>query len=214
MRHLIDTYIEAAEPRKVSSFDDIPLLEMIVKTGIDKAIVTRLGGLQGNKNAVAEIIENNVRSKIIKDHLNDPAYYEKMSALLDEIIAARKAKAIEYEEYLKRIADLVKQVEAGHEDDILEVLKTSPALRALYNNLQSNGKYSDLAKESGEYIVHKDQVLDLALKIDETVKRVKSDDWRGVEPREQVIKQALYDILHEVEEVNRIFIIIKAQKEY
>src|SRR5579884_1241261 len=40
-----------------------------------------------------------VRSKIIKEHLNDPAYYEKMSALLDEIIAARKAKAIDYEEY-------------------------------------------------------------------------------------------------------------------
>ena len=36
-----------------------------------------------------------------------------MSALLDEIIAARKAKAIEYEEYLQRIAELAKRVEAG-----------------------------------------------------------------------------------------------------
>ncbi len=36
-----------------------------------------------------------------------------MSTLLDEIIAARKAKAIEYEEYLKRIAELAKQVGAG-----------------------------------------------------------------------------------------------------
>ena len=36
-----------------------------------------------------------------------------MSALLDEIIAARKAKAIEYEEYLKRIAELATKVEAG-----------------------------------------------------------------------------------------------------
>lgn len=215
MRHLIDTYIEASEPRKVSSFDDIPLLEMIVKTGIDKAIVTQLDGLKGNKNAVAETIENNVRSKIIKEHLNDPAYYEKMSALLDEIIAARKAKAIEYEEYLKRIADLVKQVEAGHEDDISEVLKKSPALRALYNNLQNHGKkFEDQVEENGEYIVPNDQALDLALRLDETVKRVRSDDWRGVEPRERVIKQAMYDILHNVEEVNRIFIIVKAQKEY
>ena len=142
MRHLIDTYIEADEPRKISSFEDMPLLDLIVKTGIANAIATQLGGLKGNKNAVAETIENNVRSKIIKEHLNDPAYYEKMSALLDEIIASRKAKAIEYEEYLKRIADLVKKVEAGHADDILEVLKTSPALRALYNNLQNHGKKS------------------------------------------------------------------------
>ncbi|HII81599.1 MAG TPA: restriction endonuclease subunit R, partial [Methanosarcina sp.] len=215
MRHLIDTYIEASEPRKVSSFEDMPLLELIVKTGIDKAIVTQLGRVKGNKNAVAEIIENNVRSKIIKEHLNDPAFYEKMSALLDEIIAARKEKAIEYEEYLKRIADLVKQVEAGHEDDILEVLKKSPALRALYNNLQNRGKrFEDQVEENSEYIVPGDQALDLALRLDETVKRVRSDDWRGVEPRERVIKQALYEVLNDVDEVNRIFIIIKAQKEY
>lgn len=215
MRHLIDTYIEASEPRKVSSFEDMPLLELIVKTGIDKAIVTQLGGLKGNRNAVAETIENNVRSKIIKEHLNDPAYYEKMSALLDEIIAARKAKAIEYEEYLKRIADLVKQVEAGHEDDISEVLKKSPALRALYNNLQNQGGYSeDLAKESDEYVTPHDKVLALALRLDETVKRVRSDDWRGIEPRERVIKKAIHDVLNDVDEVERIFLIIKAQKEY
>jgi type I restriction enzyme, R subunit len=215
MRHLIDTYIEAAEPKKISSFEDVPLLELIVKTGIDKAIATQLGGLKGNKNAVAETIENNVRSKIIKEHLNDPAFYEKMSALLDEIIAARKAKAIEYEEYLRRIADLVKNVEAGHEDDIVEVLKKSPAIRALFNNLQNHGIDSqDLAKERGEYIVPSDQVLDLALEINEAVKKVRSDDWRGIESRERVIKQALYSILHDVAEVERIFIIIKAQKEY
>ena len=96
MRHLIDTYIEADEPRKISPFDNMGLLELIVKTGIADAIASHLGGLKGNKNAIAETIENNVRRKILKEHLSDPAYYEKMSALLDEIIAARKAKAIEY----------------------------------------------------------------------------------------------------------------------
>ena len=136
MRHLIDTYIEADEPRKISPFDNMGLLELIVKTGIADAIASQLGGLKGNKNAIAETIENNVRSKIIKEHLNDPAYYEKMSALLDEIIADRKAKAIEYEEYLKRIAELAKRVEAGMADDTPEQLKNSPALRALYNNLK------------------------------------------------------------------------------
>ena len=113
MRHLIDTYIEADEPRKISPFDDMTLLELIVKTGIANAINNMPDGLKSNQDAIAETIENNVRSKIIKDHLNDPAFYDKMSALLDEIIAARKAKAIDYEEYLKRIAELAKRVEAG-----------------------------------------------------------------------------------------------------
>ena len=124
MRHLIDTYIEADEPRKISPFDGMGLLDLIVKTGIADAIAQQLGGLKGNKDAIAETIENNVRSKIIKEHLNDPAYYEKMSALLDEIIAARKAKAIEYEEYLKRIAELAKKVEAGKAEDTPEKLDT------------------------------------------------------------------------------------------
>ena len=120
MRHLIDTYIEADEPRKISPFDDMALLDLIVNTGIADAINSLPGGLKDNKNAVAETIENNVRSKIIKDHLSDPAFYEKMSALLDEIIAARKAKAIEYEEYLKQIAELAKKVAAGKSDETPE----------------------------------------------------------------------------------------------
>jgi type I restriction enzyme R subunit len=218
MRHLIDTYIQADEPRKISPFDDMSLLELIVNTGIAEAIAQQLGALQGNKNAVAETIENNVRSKIIKEHLNDPAYYEKMSVLLDEIIAARKAKAFEYEDYLKRIAALAKQVEAGQTDDTPEALKNSPALRALYNNLKQHGAKLEglegVAEERAAYIVPIDPVLHLAQRIDATVKQVRPDDWRGVEPRERVIKQALFRILQDVAEVERIFLIIKAQKEY
>ena len=43
------------------------------------------------QDAIAETIENNVRQKIVKEHLNDPAFYDRMSALLEEIIAARNA---------------------------------------------------------------------------------------------------------------------------
>ena len=76
MRHLIDTYIEAEEPRKISPFDNMSLLDLVVKSGIAHAIAGQLGGMK-NREAVAETIENNVRAKIIKEHLNDPAYYEK-----------------------------------------------------------------------------------------------------------------------------------------
>jgi len=216
MRHLIDTYIEADAPRTISPFDNMGLLELIVKTGIAEAIATQLGKLKGNKNAVAETIENNVRSKIIKEHLNDPAYYEKMSALLEEIIAARKAKAIEYEEYLKRIAELARRVEAGHADDTPEVLKKSPALRALYNNLKPGGPHFVGASESrGESGMDADLVLELALRIDQTVRMNKPDDWRGLQARENVIKAALLPLLgNDVAEVERIFLIIKAQAEY
>jgi type I restriction enzyme R subunit len=217
MRHLIDTYIEADAPRKISPFDTLPLLDLIVKTGIANAINSLPEGLKGNKTAVAETIENNVRSKIIKEHLNDPAYYDKMSAILDEIIKFRKEQADSYEAYLKQIAELAKKVEAGQAEDTPVQLNT-PGRRALYNNLRQgavSGRQMGVAEPSPEYgNAAKEEVLDLAIRIDETVKHTRPDGWRGIQAKENVIKAALYGILQDVAEVERIFLIIEKQKEY
>jgi type I restriction enzyme R subunit len=213
MRHLIDTYIQADEPRKISPFDNIPLLELIVKSGISDAIAAQLGGMKGNTQSIAETIENNVRSKILKEHLNDPAFYEKMSALLDEIIVARKQKAIEYEEYLQKIADLVKQVETGQGGKIPVQLDT-PGKRALFNNLDMKNLPDGVVEAQGKYDAGVDPRLPLALWIDEKVREVRPDQWRGHLPSENIIKQALFNILNECDEVERLFQIIKQQPEY
>ena len=163
-----------------------------------------MGGLR-NDVAIAETIENNVRRKIIHEQLTDPAYYDKMSTLLDEIIAARKARAIEYEEYLKRIADLARRVEAGSEDDAPRELRDRPAVRALYNNLKDG---------AAPRVSEPKAVLDLALKVDEAVRKARFDAWRGVQARELMIKRALFGVLHDEAEVERIFLIVKAQREY
>lgn len=194
MRHLIDTYIEASDPRKISPFENIPLLDLIVKSGIADAIAQKFGGKKPKDNrSIAEIIENNVRSKIVKEHLIDPAHYAEMSELLDEVIRFRKENADKYEEYLTKIADLAKKVQTGGSSDTPASLKT-PGQRALYNNLSKNEK--------------------LALQIDSKVKEVRPDGWRGVQTRENVIKGALDEILKDDSEVERIFEIIKNQKEY
>ncbi|MFY0610766.1 MAG: HsdR family type I site-specific deoxyribonuclease [Hyphomicrobiaceae bacterium] len=193
MRYLIDTYIEADEPRQISEFERMGLLDVIVKTGIGDAIATKLNNIKGNKPAIAETIENNVRSKIVKEHLNDPALYERMSELLDEIIALRRTKAIEYEEYLKRIAELVKDVQSGGSAGVPTVIDT-PSKRALFNNLGEDEN--------------------LAVRVHETIVNVRPDDWRGNIARENVIKRALYGVLQDEAEVERIFPIVKAQSEF
>lgn len=193
MRHLIDTYIEAKEPRKITPWDNMGLLDLIVKTGIADAIAKQLASMKSNKDAIAETIENNVRSKIIKEQLSDPAYYQSMSALLEEIIEARKTKALAYEKYLTQIAELAKKVQAGQSDETPVVLDTT-GKRALWNNLGHDAE--------------------LALKIDAAIRKVRPDGWRGVQPREQIIKQALYSCIPDVAEVERIFLLVKAQPEY
>jgi len=139
-----------------------------------------------------------------------------MSALLDEIIADRKAKAVEYEDYLKRIAELAKRVEAGQADDTPEPLKKSPALRAIYNNLNTKVSGHPVNEEAGSAysVAGERESLERALKIDETVRRVKPDDFRGHHAKEMVIKKELFDVLGDADEVERLFLIIKAQKEY
>ena len=215
MRHLIDTYIQADEPETISPFGDMSLLDIIVRSGIADAINSLPNGIKGSKEAVAETIENNVRQKIIKEHLIDPAFFEEMSKLLAEIIKERKANAISYEEYLKKIAELAKQANEGKSEETPDRINT-PALRALYNNLAKNEA--------------------LALQIDEAVKRTRPADWREHQARENVIKKEIYNLLSESRdtetsgflresrtiydqgeissEVERIFEIIKEQSEY
>lgn len=212
MRHLIDTYIQADEPETISPFADMPLLDIIVKSGIADAINSMPDGIKSNQGAIAETIENNVRKKIIKEHLIDPAFFEEMSKLLAEIIKERKANAISYAAYLEKIAALAKKVNEGKSEETPENLVTI-AQRALYNNLDKNET--------------------LAMQIDSAVKNVKRDGWRGNLPKEREIKAEIYkqlatyevetgiDIANEPPEpygienkVEAIFNIIREQKEY
>jgi len=193
IRFLIDNYIQADPSKRIDNFENKSLLELINKIGIDKAINQLPKGIRNSQEAVAEAIENNIRQKIITEHLIDPAYFEEMSKLLGAIILELREKKINYEEYLKKMALLAKKVSEGEKDDLPNSIKTS-ALRALFNNLNKN-----------EY---------LALQIDEAVRRVKQVDFRGNEKKERLIKQKIYQILQDDQEVERIFSIIKEQKDY
>ena len=193
MRHLIDTYIQAEDSRVISDFGEMSLLDIIVKTGIEDAIGTLPKGIKENQRAVAETIENNVRQKIIREHLIDPAFYEEMSNLLKEIIKERNEKAINYEKYLSKIAALINMVNVGRDQELPTEIRTN-AQRALYNNLNKD--------------------LDLAIRIDEKILEVKPDDFRGNEQKERVIKGAIYGIVKDVIEVERIYGIVKQQRDY
>ena len=193
MRHLIDNYIEASDSVIISPFGETPLIDIIVKTGIAATISGLPSNISRNKGAVAESIENNVRKRIFKDHLLDPMYFEEMSKLLDEIIKQRKQGSIGYQEYLKKIEELARNVSAGKYANTPTSLDT-PAKVALWNNLEKNE--------------------DMAITVDNAIKESRSDDWRGSQAKENLIKTAMYKIINDVDEVERIFSIIKLQQEY
>ena len=117
MRHLIDTYISAEDSQVISAFDDMSLVELIVERG-ERAIDNLPKNIRKNRQAVAETIENNLRKVIHDEQPINPRYYEKMSELLDELIAQRRQEAIEYEEYLARIVELTRQIKRPNESKV------------------------------------------------------------------------------------------------
>jgi type I restriction enzyme, R subunit len=205
MRRLIDMYVEADPSRRIFSTLDVGLLDILDKLGAAKTIEKIEEGLStgsiADHEVAAEMIENNIRKKIVKSKFSDPVYYETMSDLLNQVIADRKAGAIEYEEYLKSIEEIAKKAKEGRLDSTPASLDT-PGKRALWNNLGNDEK--------------------LALAINQAVLDNAPDSWRGNLQKEIAVKRAIAKALTNNgvtsnlgdEQVERIFSIIREQGEY
>jgi type I restriction enzyme R subunit len=197
MRHLIDNYIRAEESVKVSEFDDLSLVQLIVERGVD-AVKAMPAAIRKKEKAVAETIENNVRKLIIDETPINPKYYEKMSELLDALIAQRKEGALEYKDYLAKVVELTKQAKAGPSAGAYPAGMSSPALRALFDNLG------------------RDEAM--AVKVDAAVRERMQDGWRGNPMKTKRVRQAIAAALGEDDleaaQVESTLALIKSQYDY
>ncbi|MGC9269887.1 type I restriction endonuclease subunit R [Acidiphilium sp.] len=193
MRHLIDTYIRADESEVISKFDDMSLVQLIVERGKD-AVDALPAGIRDSKEAVAETIENNVRKLIIDETPINPKYYETMSGLLDALIAQRKTEALDYQTYLAKIVELTKKAQNPAMGASYPVTMNTSAKRALYDNLG------------------KDEIL--ATAIDDAIRFVKKDDWRGNRFKEKEVRNAIAAHLTDPAQVSAIFDLVRNQNDY
>lgn len=190
MRFLLDTYIRAEESEVISPFEDISLLDLM-ETDMDKAIDSLPNSVKGNKEAVAEVIENNVRSKIVEDHLLDPKYFDEMSVLLTELIEARKRDSILYQEYLIKMAELIRMVSKGQKDDIPKSLNTKGKV-ALYHTLEDE---------------------ELALVCDREVQYAKMEGFRDNPMKQRKVKKAIKRVVKDDVLAEQVYQIIEQNKE-
>ncbi len=194
MRALIDRYITATESEKLSAFDDMTLVDLMVEKGED-AINDLPENVRQSQEAVAETIENNVRKLIIDEMPTNPKYYLRMSELLDELVKKRKQADVEYRDYLKQVVALSKKVKNPMDEAVGAEINTS-AKRALYDNLGQ-----DVAK---------------ALTVHEAIMGARQSDWRSNHLKERAIKIEIKKALPDIgdEELKSLFEIIKNQNEY
>jgi type I restriction enzyme R subunit len=193
MRQLMDMYLDAKSSKKISDLDNKTLVELIVKLG-EETEEGEEAKRKKKRESVSETIENNVRKVIIEESQTNPKYYEKMSKLLDELIQQRKNETLEYQEYLKRITALAQSIVNPNQTSNYPVSLTTPARRALYDNL--------------------DKDEELAIMLDSVVQYTKNDGWRDGGIREKKVRIAVNGVLQDEEKTDEIMKIIKAQSEY
>ena len=123
----------------------------------------------------------------------NPGFYEKKSELLRDLIRQRRDEAIEYAEYLERIATLVRDVKAGHGYTYPGKIKAS-GQKALFDNLDN------------------DEAPALAL--DQAIRDTAPFGWRGNAMKERKVRRCLEQLLNAPSDLERIFEILKNQSEY
>lgn len=194
MRNLIDMYIDANHSRKVSKLDDFTLVDLIVNEGLDA--VNEVTGEKGlsDPEGISEKIENNMRKVIIQERSGNPKYFDRMSALLQELIDQRKREAIEYAEYLERLAELARKVKRIDGQEAYPASVNTMGKKAIYDTLDGD--------------------LELTVTVDETVKYNSKDGWRSNQIKERQLKGALHKILPEDVELDMVMEVIRNQNEY
>ena len=192
MRYLIDNYIVAEDARIIGDFDDFTLLDFILAQR-DK--MEGDGTKSKEQESAAEAIENNIRKKVVEKIVLNPKYYEKMSAVLEQLILERKQGVITYTQLLEKYIELARNVTKPEENESYpEKVRHSAAMRALYDNTGCDA--------------------DLAAALHAAVMRSKMDRFRNDPVKERRIKRELLKILKTKDEVERVFKIIVEQEEY
>jgi type I restriction enzyme R subunit len=150
MRYMIDAYIQASDSEVIAKFEDTTLLEIIAKDGIEKAISSLPKAIKEKDETVAETIERNIRTLLVDKQDVNPVYFQKMSFILNELVKKRKEQVLEYQEYLKQVAELAKMVVNKEDPDngYPDSIKKSEAKKALYDNLNEDEDTANAVDEA------------------------------------------------------------------
>lgn len=194
MRFLLDTYIKAGASQVVSDFEDTGLIDLIVKLG-PNALDKLPPGVKQSKDAVAEIIVNNMRKVIIDEHALNPKFYDRMSELLDAILEERRKQALDYEQYLAKILQAAQQL--GTKD--------------------TGKSYPSWAKHGGQtaLIDTLDDDADLAFAIDSAIRNVKQHGWVDNPIKQKQVKRAIARLLPAGDKrLETLFDLVRSRDEY
>lgn len=198
MRQLIDNYVRAEDSEKLVDLADISFLDFI-DADSDKALDSLPKNIKQNERSVAELLAANMRKMIISERPNNPAYFDKMSDLLNHLIQEQKDDKIQYKELIERLIEKLKEARSTTRARYPKSIDTK-GKQALYDNLGDDEE--------------------LTLLVHRTIKANARDGFRDMDGsgvrKMRALRKAIEAVLGDVapERVDDIMQLVVAQKEY
>ena len=200
MRQLIDNYVRAEDSEKLVDLADISFLDIIDIDG-EKAIDSLPKSIKQNERSVAEVLAANMRKMIISERPNNPAYFDKMSELLNQLLLEQKDGKIEYKELIQKLVEKLKEARSTCKTKYPKSIDTK-GKQALYDNLEEDEE--------------------LALRVHQTIKDNARDGFRDLSSggggrKMKALRKAVEAVLENIvpaEKIDDIMQLIIAQKEY
>ena len=148
---------------------------------------------------MAEVLAANMRKMIISERPNNPAYFDKMSELLNQLLQEQKDGKLQYKELISKLIDKLKEARSTVKAKYPASIDTK-GKQALYDNLGNDEA--------------------LTLRVHDAIKANARDGFRDMDgsgmKKMRALRRAVEGVLQgfEADKIDDIMQIIVAQKEY
>jgi type I restriction enzyme R subunit len=183
IRKLIDTHVGTGQVETITS-----LVNIFDKDAFQRE-VERIEGTASK----ADTIAHRTKKTIIEKMQEDPAFYRRFSELLEDAIRAFRERRLADRDYLAQVMDIAEKVRNRTGDDLPEKLRNQDVAQAFYGELQPI-----LQPHAADTATLKAVSADVAVGIDEIIRRFKIVNWTTNADVQNRMRNAIEDYLHDL----------------
>jgi type I restriction enzyme, R subunit len=185
IQKLIDTYVTTGAVETVTS-----LVNIFDKDAFRKEI-EKLESVASK----ADTIAHRTRRTITERMDEDPAFFRKFSAMLEDTIRAFREHRLADREYLAKVMEIAESIRTGSGDALPDRLRNHDVAKALYGVL-----LECLARDELKASEAKEVAAGAAIRIDEIIREEKIVNWTNNADVQNRMKNRIEDYLHDMKQ--------------
>lgn len=189
IQKLLDTHVGTGEVEKIT-----PLVNIF-----DKDAFTEEVEKLPNATAKADTIAHRTARTIHDRMQEDPAFYKRFSELLIAAIAAFREERIKANEYLKKVTEIMNAVRNRTGDQIPDKLQSYDIAKAYFGAVKETLARLDRSDDKFDVTM-----ADVALAIDEVIKRNRIVNWTSDRDTQNRMRSEIEDLLFDFKDKRSI----------